>query len=69
MFPTSMTVAMLDVTAFFVACYHLSSGAYHPQRSADMVDPMHCTFTEAYENNHAPCLYVCRDKSENVNSV
>lgn len=69
MFPTSMTVAMLDVTAFLVACYHLCSGVYHPQRSADTVGPVHCPFTEAYESNHAPCLYVCRHKSENINLV
>lgn len=54
---------------FLVACYHLFTGGYHPQRSADTVDPIHCTFTEAYESNHAPCLYVRRDNSANKNSV
>lgn len=54
---------------FLVACYHLCMGGYHPQRSAGTVDSVHCTFTEAYENNHASCLCVCRHNSENINSV
>lgn len=54
---------------FLVACCHLSAGDYHPLRSAATVDPAHCTNAAAYENNHAPCPYVCRDNAENISSV
>lgn len=59
---------MFDVTTFWLlVTTSLLVVIIH--RGLQRADPMRCTFTGAYENNHAPCLYVCRDNSENINSV